>query len=62
MTILPPKPFSWITTARPGEHDGTGYVYVLDSRCRKIASLWGNRNEKVAMAEMIVAARAQVKP
>lgn len=54
---LPSGPFTYETTARPGEHDGKGHVYIVDGTGRKIASLWGPADTKLAMAAMIIEAR-----
>ncbi len=51
---LPPGPFRWTTTAYPGDHDGIGHVYLHDRIGRKIASIWGKPDEKVALANFIV--------
>lgn len=50
---LPPLPFTYETHSLSGSREGTGYVYVLDAKGRKIASLWGHPAEKIAVAEMI---------
>ena len=60
MTDLPPGPFHWITTARPGEHDGTGHVYIVDATGRVVATVWGPKESEVALAEMIVEARSRL--
>lgn len=44
MTDLPPGPFTWITTARPGEHDGNGHVYIVDANGRKMAAIYSTDN------------------
>lgn len=54
MTTLPPLPFSYQTTAAPGAHEGNGHVYLLDRNGRKIASVWGTPDEKLAIVQMII--------
>jgi len=53
---LPPLPWSYQTNARVGEHEGNGFVYLLDANGRKIGTLWGKPDEKLAVAELIMAA------
>lgn len=53
---LPPGPLSYETTAPPGEPDGKGHVYIVDATGRKIASLWGPAETKMAMAALIIEA------
>jgi hypothetical protein len=48
---LPQRPFSYqVMTTYIGK---TGFVYILDAKGRKIASLWGTPKEKIALAELI---------
>lgn len=58
---LPLGPFSYETTGRGDEPPGTGHLYIVDANGRKIASVWGRPAEKMALAELIIAAseRAQ---
>ncbi len=49
-------PFSYMTTARPGEHDGAGHVYIIDANGKKIASLWGPGAHKLQLASLIIKA------
>jgi hypothetical protein len=51
---LPEGPFEYQTTAREGDHHGKGHVYIIDRTGRKIASLWGKPQEKMAMAQFII--------
>jgi hypothetical protein len=53
---LPPRPYSYSTTALPGQHEGAGHVYIIDATGRKIVSVWGRPDEKIALAELIVEA------
>ena len=55
---LPPGPYRYEVTAKPGEHLGNGHVYIVDATGRKIASCWGNRDEKLALAALVIEARA----
>lgn len=50
---LPPLPWSYETNTREGQHEGAGFVYILDANGRKIASLWAKPDEKMGMAELI---------
>lgn len=58
-SALPPGPYEPMVTARPGEHIGSGHVYLVDSNDRKIASLWGTPDEKIALANLIICAHEQ---
>lgn len=58
---LPPGPFNFLTTALPGEHEGTGHVYLIDENQRKIASLWGRKEEKIALADLIIEAERALR-
>jgi hypothetical protein len=61
---LPPLPWTYMVTARPGEHEGSGHVYIVDANGRKIANLWGNRDEKLATLAIIMdaAGKAETPP
>ena len=56
---LPPGPFEYETTAIPiaSKHHGMGHVYIVDANGRKIASLWGKPDEKLALKDLILKAR-----
>lgn len=54
MKHLPPLPWSYSTNARVGEHEGKGFVYLLDANGRKIGTFWGNPDEKLATAQMVM--------
>jgi hypothetical protein len=54
---LPPGPWSIEVTARKGEHIGSGHVYLVDAKGRKIASIWGTPDEKIAVIDFILAAK-----
>jgi len=56
---LPPGPFQYEITAPPGEHEGNRHVYIIDANGRKIASMWGRKEEKMALAALIIEAREQ---
>jgi hypothetical protein len=53
---LPLGPYAYETTARPGAHDGTGHVYLVDATGRRIATLWGTAAEKLALADLFMRA------
>lgn len=53
MKDLPPLPWSYQTNAPVGQHEGKGFIYLLDANGRKIGTLWGKPDEKLAMAELI---------
>ena len=57
---LPAGPFHYETTAPFGAHDGKGHVYIVDATGRRIASLWGPADTKLAMAELIINARSSL--
>lgn len=59
--MLPPGPFALLVTARPVQHQGAGHVYIVDASGRKIASVWGTPDEKMALADMIITAREKNK-
>lgn len=54
MKNLPPLPWSYLITASPGKHEGSGHVYIIDANGRKIANLWGTADEKMATCELIM--------
>lgn len=56
---LPPVPWSYETNAPVGVHDGKGFVYLLDANGRKIGTVWGKPDEKLAVAELICDASAE---
>lgn len=64
MTVraLPPLPWSYQTNAPVGKHEGNGFVYLLDANGRKIGTLWGTPDEKLAVAEMIMDAADRFQP
>jgi hypothetical protein len=51
--FLPPGPYGFETTARPGQPDGSGHVYITDASGRRIATVWGDADEKLAFVELI---------
>lgn len=57
---LPPGPFEYETTAPFDGHHGRGHVYIVDANGRKIASLWGTAENKMAMKDLIIDAREKV--
>lgn len=61
ITDLPPGPWSFtFTPGRKHTAIGQGHVYIVDANGRKIASIWGSAEEKVLVAEMMIAARNNV--
>ncbi len=62
MSKLPPGPYEYETTADLNGHHGLGHVYIVDANGRKIASIWGKPDEKMALVEMIQAARRANDP
>lgn len=50
-----PRPWAcqWSATMSA---NGQGHVYIVDAAGRKIAAIWGKSDEKLATAELIVAA------
>ncbi|WP_375414644.1 hypothetical protein [uncultured Bradyrhizobium sp.] len=54
MKHLPPLPWSYSTNAPVGQHESKGLVYLLDANGRKIGTVWGNPDEKLAAAAMIM--------
>lgn len=55
---LPTGPFEY-TENRPADtKPGSGHVFLLDGNGRKIAAIWGKPEEKIALAQFIVASRS----
>lgn len=54
MEKLPPLPWSYQTNSRIGAQEGNGFVYLLDANGRKIGTLWGAPEEKIATAQLIM--------
>lgn len=55
LSAAPPMPYALIESAT-ASGNGAFHLYVVDARGRKIAALWGNADEKLALGEMIVKA------
>lgn len=55
---LPPGPWTYETTHPDGQH-GTGHVYLIDANSRKIASIWGTGEEKIALVNLIISAERE---
>lgn len=53
MINLPPRPYTYETITAKGRPDGSGHVYIIDANGRKIASMWGKTEEKIALAKLI---------
>lgn len=51
---LPPLPWSYETNAPVGQHEGKGFVYLLDANGRKIGTVWGKPDEKMATMRFIM--------
>lgn len=51
---LPPLPWSYETNAPVGIHEGKGFVYLLDANGRKIGTVWGNPDEKMAIVKLVM--------
>jgi hypothetical protein len=51
---LPPLPWSYVTNAPAGLHEGKGFVYLIDANGRKIGTVWGNPDEKLATVALIM--------
>lgn len=60
--LLPPGPWGTWVTARLAEHEGAGHIYITDATGRKIASIWGPKDQKVAIANFIVEAFNTIYP
>lgn len=50
------KPFDVETVSRAGAGLGNGHVYIVDATGKKVASLWGNAETKMALADLIIEA------
>jgi hypothetical protein len=57
---LPPLPWTYMITAPANRHPGSGHVYIADANGRKIINLWGDQDEKIRLAEMIIDAAAKL--
>lgn len=57
---LPQGPFGIVVTATKDQHLGAGHVYICDASGRKVASLWGPADQKIALADLIISARETV--
>lgn len=53
---LPEGPYHYETTALNGTHHGKGHVYIIDKTGRRIASIWGPAQTKLALADLIIEA------
>lgn len=62
MSVLPPGPFEYMTTASLNDHHGMGHVYIVDATGKKVAVVWGKPDVKMAMAALIIEARDKVTP
>ena len=51
---LPHGPYEYITTAPLDGHHGKGHVYLCDATGRKIASIWGPPDQKMALVNWII--------
>jgi hypothetical protein len=58
---LPPRPWSYQSNTKPGAHLGGGFVYLLDANGRKIGTVWGTPDEKLAIAELVCDASEPAK-
>lgn len=56
MSHLPPGPYYFETTAPEDKPEGNGHVYLCDVNGRKIASIWGPADSKIALADFIIEA------
>lgn len=59
---LPPLPWSYETNAPAGKHEGNGFVYLLDANGRKIGTVWGRPEEKMATMQLILDAASKGAP
>jgi hypothetical protein len=57
---LPPAPWTWTDNGPIDRPLGTGFVYLHDATGRKIGTVWGSPEEKIAIANLICDARDQV--
>lgn len=51
---LPKGPYEYETTAPLSGSHGNGHVYLVDSDGKKIASIWGKPNQKMALVNWII--------
>lgn len=51
---LPPLPWSYETNAPADQHEGKGFVYLIDANGRKIGTVWGKPDEKMATMQFIM--------
>ena len=55
---LPPGPWSYEEVrSEKSRYEGSGHVYLLDANGRKIASIWGKPDEKMALVAYMIEAR-----
>lgn len=47
-------PLEYEITAPPGAHEGSGHVYIVDATGKKLASLWGSAEAKMALCQIIL--------
>lgn len=62
LSKLPPRPWSYLVTAKLGQHEGAGHVYIVDANGRKIACVWGTPDEKIAFTELALTAANEGAP
>jgi hypothetical protein len=55
---LPPLPWSYTANVPAGRHEGSGFVYLHDAGGRRIGTVWGKPDEKLAVARFIADAAA----
>lgn len=53
---LPKGPYRYEMTALEGEHHGSGHVYLVDADSKRLASIWGKKESKMALADLIIKA------
>jgi hypothetical protein len=51
---LPPLPWFYTTNAPEGHHEGKGFVYLHDADGRKIGTVWGKPDEKMATIQLVM--------
>lgn len=56
MSEIPSLKLHWTTTARPGEHNGSGHVFIVKDDGKKLASIWGPAALKEKAADLFSAA------
>lgn len=56
---LPPGPYQ-LEASATFTNNGHGHLYLVDRHGRKIAALWGKDDEKQALGELIMDARAKI--